>query len=87
MPTPCTVSTIAVKPAPTTTRVAKSVQARAAIARIPNNRGHKKKWSLIRLHFQFQTRIIHALGMPHRALQPSAFNPDHHGFRLIEILG
>ena len=41
-PTPCTANTIAVKPAHTTTRAVKSVQAKAAIAPTPNNRAHKK---------------------------------------------
>lgn len=86
IPTLCTANTTAAKPALTTTRVAKSAQARAAIARIPNKHS-PKKWSLIRLHFQFQTFIIHSLGMAHRALQSSTFNPDHHGFRLVQIFG
>ena len=84
IPTPCTASTTAAKPAPITTRAVKSAQAKAAIARIPNN-GMQKKWSLIRLHFQFQTLIIQPLGMPHSTLQPPAFNPHHHGFRLVEV--
>ena len=44
-----------------------------------------KKWSLIRLHFQFQAVVIQPLYMPHRALQASAFDRDHDGFRLIKI--
>ncbi len=84
MRTPSTASTIAAKPAPTTTKAAKNVQPRAVNAPTNNDR-RIKKWSLIRLHFQFQTLIIQPLGMPHRALQPSPFNPDHHGFRLVEV--
>jgi len=82
--TPYTANTIAVKPALTTTRAVKSVQAKAAIAPTPNNRA-QKKWSLIRLHLQFQAFIIQPFGMAHRALQSSPVNPDHHGFRLVEV--
>ena len=84
MPTPYTANTTAAKPAPTTIKVAKNAQAKAATAHIPNKH-RKKKWSLIRLHFQFQTFIIQPLGMPHRALQSPPLNPNHHGFRLVEV--
>ena len=42
MRTLCTASTTAARPAPTTTRGARNVQARAASARIPSKRTHKK---------------------------------------------
>ncbi len=82
--TPYTANTIAARPARTTTRAVKSVQARAAIAPTPNNRA-QKKWSLIRLHLQFQAFIIQPFGTAYRALQSSTVDPDHHGFRLVEI--
>ncbi len=84
-PTPCTANTIAARLARTTTRAVKSVQAKAVIAPTPNNRA-QKKWSLIRLHLQFQAFIIQPFGMANRALQTPAFDPDHHGFRLVEVL-
>ena len=84
-PTPCTANTTAARLARITTRAVKSVQAKAVIAPTPNNRA-QKKWSLIRLHLQFQAFIIQPFGMADRALQTPAFDPDHHGFRLVEVL-
>ena len=84
MLTPCTANTIAAKPALTTTRVARNVQPKAVNAPTGDER-RIKKWSLIRLHFQFQALIIQPLCKPYRALQSPAFHSNHDGFCLVQI--
>ena len=44
-----------------------------------------KKWSLIRLHFQFQAVIVEAFDVSDGARQAAAFDSDHDSLGLFEI--